>query len=295
MFKNNFKKTVATIATALVLIAAPSTVFANNIIWQLSDYINPTGVAFVGMADGALQDAGAPSFQKHTSPGGDRALRISGRRENWNAIDLHRHLPTRPDYEMAAGNVITFRGHIVDAPAGSAMVIGGGSSPWSHAAEVAVSGTQTFTVSLTLTNEHITSSEFDRFRFMTNGEAGTLNFYIYDIILSTGPLAGAAAPAPAPAPTAPATAPATTATAPAAPAAPAVILPADGTATVLGQALNVRDIGARADEGSNVIGVLAPGTTVNVLSRNSQNWIYVEFDGGTGWIDGHPNRFVSLN
>ena len=289
MFKKHLKKVVATVATALVLIAAPTAAFGSEIIWQLSDYITPSGVAFPApLANGALQDAGAPSFQQHTAPGG-RALRISGRRENWNAIDLHRNMPTRPDFNMAAGNVITFRGHIADAPAGTEMVIGGAESPWSHAAVTPVSGTQDFTVTLTLTNEHVTSNEFSRFRFMTNDVAGTLNFYIYDIIVSTGPLGGAA-PTPAPAaPTAGGT------VAPAAPAVPRAVLPADGTATVLSQALNVRDMGARADEGSSVIGVLAPGTTVQVLSRNSHNWIYVEWEGGTGWIDGHPDRFVSLN
>ena len=127
-----------------------------------------------------LQDAGNPSLNI-VSHGAGYALRVGGRTANWHAVDILRDSQGWP---MQVGDVIQISGQAIDAPAGTYMVVGAVSSPWSWAANVPVEGNQDFNITIVVTEELMSAPHFERFRIQTNeGDGATIDFILTQILV----------------------------------------------------------------------------------------------------------------
>ena len=190
------------LAATAFLLAAPTAyvAYANTTVFSLTDHVaGLSGVLDEAALQHPLQRAGGP-----TVTATDDGLLVSGRTESWHAMDLLRDFSGSP---LQVGDTITLSGMIFDAPAGTEMILGGAESPWNWAANTSVEGTEGFTLSLTLTDDHLNDNQFVRFRVQTNGSGQNADFLISQLEVTRDGDAPAAviptAPVMPPAPVAP--------------------------------------------------------------------------------------------
>jgi hypothetical protein len=117
---------------------------------------------------------------------GSRYLSVVGRSDNWNGIDIR--LGELP-FTMQAGQTLTIVGSVKSTlPAGSTIQVQR-NNPYSSLADATIDADGVFTVSHVLVDSDfmVRAGETDPpalFRINTTGAAGSVNFYIYDIIFS---------------------------------------------------------------------------------------------------------------
>ena len=106
----------------------------------------------------------------------ERVLHVHDRANSWDAVDILRD-------GMEIGDVITVTGRADGIPpVGTQMVLGGSSTPYNWASNTGLSeANQSFTLQLTLQENHIEEEQFVRFRIQTNGDGASLSFFIYEI------------------------------------------------------------------------------------------------------------------
>ncbi|MCL1988982.1 MAG: hypothetical protein FWG64_13580 [Firmicutes bacterium] len=130
-----------------------------------------------------LMEAGSPSFTIVEGLGGNNAIQLTNREENWHALDLSRE---HFDWDPANNEyLLTVRGNLPFG-AGSTVIIGGPDSPWGWFANTEADENGDFIVSVVVSDETMSAMEggagqFDRgFRIQTND---TQNMIIYSINL----------------------------------------------------------------------------------------------------------------
>lgn len=153
----------------------------DKIVFDLNDYIS--GDSFNLSAP--LQQSGSPRFSLENGE-----LRLGNRSESWYAIDLMRDFDPSP---LQPGDTVTIEGRIIDAPSGTAMVLGGAESPWNWIISTDVEGSQSYSLQTVLTEQHFSENQFVRLRLQTNETGANCDFTISKWIVTR--TAGSAAPA----------------------------------------------------------------------------------------------------